>query len=247
MEELLFGLTPSEWWVWNYLIHLAKKQGGLNVTLPRPGEDPRAEKVFCRKHLKNLLKSLKSKRHLTGLIIPRSKSKKIEVFLPASRVGELEFPNKEKGCLEFPNKEGKGNRGFPITTLGKYPTPISEVITATLGDIDPGKLKLKEVIEKILELKQGELKKVITGTPLRELQEVERALEGLVRYKPKGKKLGIGARVFAMVRFLQSGGVIEKPQAWIDNVARAVEVEIWRDRLSESGGKLRSPATPGTS
>ncbi len=227
MEELLFGLTPAEWWVWNYLIYLARKQGGLNVTLPRPGEDPRAEKVFCRKHLKNIIKSLKSKRHLTNIIIPRSKSKRIEVFLPASKVGELEFPNREKGYLEFPNKEGMGNSSSPITTLGKNTTPISAVIQDTLPHYTAPQAKLKERLEKLLKLsKQGDLKGEIKAMNMMEQTEVFRIMRQICRFEPRGKKLSKAARLYAMVRFAQSGEAIEKAQAWIDKVAREAEREM---------------------
>ena len=72
-EELLFGLTPQEGWVWNYLLFLAERQGSAHIILPRPGEDLRAESVFGRKHLKTILKALRSKRHLTNLIFPSFK------------------------------------------------------------------------------------------------------------------------------------------------------------------------------
>jgi hypothetical protein len=252
MEELLFGLTPAEFWVWNYLIYLARSQGGLNITLPRPGEDPKAEKVFCRKHLKNLLKSLKGKRRLTHLIIPRSKAKRIEIFLPASKVGELEFRNREKGYLEFPNKEALGNRGSPKEGLGNCGSPNLAVIQATLGNLGPSQAKLKEKLEKLLkELKQGDLKKMILSLSNREIFEVTGALRQLLRVHPKGKKLSEQAKIYAMVRLLQAGDGIEKPQAWVDNVARAAEKEMrglaWKGVLSGSGGKLPSPKGSGDS
>src|SRR4030043_735221 len=133
MEELLFGLTPSEFWAWNYLLYLAKKQGDLHVFLPRPGEDPRAEKVFSRKHLKRILKSLKAKFRLTRLIIHRSKSRQIEVFLPASKIGDLGVLNNEQGYMGVPKKEGLETPRSPITTLGTFSTPINEEIATTLA------------------------------------------------------------------------------------------------------------------
>jgi hypothetical protein len=237
MEELLFGLTPSEFWVWNYLVYLVEVQRSCHIILPRPGEDLRAEKVFCRKHLKRILKSLRAKFHLTNLLIHRSKSKQIEVLVPASKIGDMGVPNVKEGCNGVSKNRGWGMPGSPIANLGTTMSPISEVITGLLPDLGPGKLKLKEVIEKIIELKQRDLKMAITSLGPRTVYELGRALEGLVRVKPKGKKLSIGARVFAMVRFLQSGADIEKPQAWIDNVARAVERELWSEKGKREPGK----------
>lgn len=245
MEELLFELTPAEWWVWNYLVLLARRQGSYHIILPRPGEDPRAEKTFCRKHLKNLLKSLKGKRRLTHLIIPRSKNKRIEVLIPASKIGELGFPNVEKGYLEFPKEEGLRNRGSPKATLGKFQTPIKEVITASLPSGGANQLSLREVIEKVLELSQEDLGKTLKGLGWERLEEVKSWLSLLVTVRPKGKNLSQAARVFAMVRFMQSSKTIERPQAWIDSVARAAEKELWKEGESGKSGRSQSHGGSG--
>ena len=95
-KELIFELTPAEFWAWNYLIYLARAQGNYHIILPRPGEDVQAEKVFSRKHQKRLLKALKAKLGFSYLLFPRSKTKHIEVVLPASRIGDLGVPNRER-------------------------------------------------------------------------------------------------------------------------------------------------------
>lgn len=244
MEELLFGLTPSEWWVWCYLIFLARKEGSTRVILPRPGGDPRAEKVFCRKHFKRILKSLRAKFYLTNLIIPRSKSKQIEVFLPASKIGDLEVPNIKKGYMEVPKKKGLGTRGSSITTLGTYPTPINDVIQATLPNCGPPKLKLKEKLESLLKLKQGDLKGEIKQLEQKEITLMGMLVRQICRFEPRGRKLNEQVKLFGMIRFLQEGDAILKPQAWIDTVARN-EAAVWEGKQwSETGsgdaGKSRS-------
>ena len=54
----------------------------------------------------------------------------------------------------------------------------------------------------------------------KELVELSKRLKGLCRYEPKGKKLSIQAKVYAVIRFIQEGEGIMKRQAWIDTVAR---------------------------
>lgn len=199
------------------------------MILPGPGQDPKAEKVFCRKHVKNILKSLKAKRHLTRLIFPKSKNRQIEVFLPASKIGELQFPNGEKGCLEFPNKEGVRNRCSPIKTLRNSSSPINEGIQATLGISPPAQLELKERIKELLSYKQGQLKKGLELMPPKELVEVGKALGRVCRYEPKAR-VSEQAKAYAVLRFLQEGEAITRPQAWLDQVARAREREIYGAR-----------------
>lgn len=233
MEKLLFGLTPSEFWALNYLVFLAQKQGSLQVILPAPGESPELEKVFSRRHLRRLLKSLRKNFILTKVIFPCRRGRSLMVFLPERLLGDmgvLKWPSTvERKDTQVPKQGSMGAPMSPNSGLRTCMSPVSEVITALLPDLGPGKLKLKEVIEKILELKQGDLKVELKGLGPRTLFEMERALGQVVKVRPRGEKLSIGARVFAMVRFLQSGGVIEKPQAWIDNVARAAERELWTD------------------
>jgi hypothetical protein len=246
MEDLLFGLTPAEFWVWNYLIYLARRQGSNHVILPRPGEDIKAEKVFGRKHIKNLIKRLKSKRHLTHIIFPRSKLNRIEVFLPVSVIGELQFPNKGKGLMEFPKSRERGNCNSPMTTLENKSSPISSEDQRTLPGSALGQLELNEKIKMLLKQKQGQLKKELQAMGPRDLVEVERVLKRVCRYEPKGKKLSLQAKVYAVVRFLQEGEAITKPQAWIDTVARQgqrdfEEARSWSGDSSGSVGRSQFP------
>lgn len=248
MEELLFGLTPSEWWAWCYLVFLAREQGGTHIILPRPGEDIRAEKVFCRKHFKRILKSLKAKFYLTHLIIPRSKSKRIEVFIPASKIGDLEVLNIKKGYMAMPKKTGLSSGESSINTLGTLQTHINEVIQATLPNYHLPKLKLKEKLESLLKLKQGDLKGGIEKLNKGEIYLLGLMVRQICRFEPRGKKLSEQVRLFAAIRFLQEGDAILRPQAWIDTVARKAaaiwEAKSWRE--TESGSDGRSRSLPGS-
>lgn len=219
MEELLFGLSPAEFWVWNYLVLQARRQGTNHVILPKPGEDKQLEKVYSRKQVKNILKALKVKRALTHIIIPRSKSNQIELFLPTSKIGEISFPNLEEGSMNFPNKGQRGCSISPITALGKSISPINNEDQRAFPDSAIPKLELNK-LEKLLKLKQGQLKRELLSHGPKELVELGKILKGLCRYEPKGRKLSIQAKVYAVVRFIQEGGGINKPQAWIDTVAR---------------------------
>jgi hypothetical protein len=236
MEDLLFGLTPAEWWVWSYLVLLAQEQGSAHIILPRPGEDQRAERVFSRKHLKRLLQSLRSKRALTNLIIPPSKNRQIEILIPASKIGDAHVLNGKKGDLGVPNIAARGTCMSPKSTLGTSMSPNNNIISIALPDCGPHQAKLKEKLEKLLKLKQQEIKGALDALKEREIFQARIAMRSLCRYEPKGNEISEKAKLYAVIRFIQSEE-IEKPQAWIDQVARAREREIWKEGLSGSDGK----------
>lgn len=243
-DELLFGLTPAEWWTWCYLVKLAHEQGSYHVILPRPGEDGRAEKIFGRKHIKNMLKALKAKRHLTLIVIPRSKNKQIEVFLPASKIGELQFPNVEKGYLQFPNKGTLGNPSSAKTALGNCDSPISEVIQATFPDLPPAQAKLKSYLQELVKLKQGDLKGEIKRLRPEVAQQILFMARQIAQVEPRSRKLSLQVRLFAVIRYIQEGQV-DKPQAWVDNVARAEERK-WKGASSGESGRSQFPGESGS-
>jgi hypothetical protein len=227
MEELLYGCSPAEWWVWSYLLLLAERQGSSHVILPRPGEDLAAEKVMTRRHLKRILKALRAKFHLTHLLIPRSKSKRIEVLLPAAKIGGLNVRNARKDDITDPNKAGLGAQKSRISGLRTFPPPISAIIQDTLPHYVEPQAKLKEKLEKLLKLsKQGDLKGEIARLGFEERQELFFAVRQISRFEPKSRKLSQAAKLYAMVRLLQSGEAIDRPQAWVDNVARRAEREM---------------------
>lgn len=226
MEKLLFGLTPAEFWVWNYLVLLARQQGGPAIIFPRPGEDPRAEKVFCRKHLKNLLKALKAKRHLTFLLFPKSKAGQIEITLPRSLIGELEFPKVKLREPGFPNNDARGNRSSPITPLGNSSSPNIVDIATTLAFFEPSQAKLKVKLDKLLKQKQGDLRKELLQLSNSEALEIRVGLGRVVRMNRQRSEPSDRAKLFAMVRFLQSSDAIDKPQAWLATVAREADKEM---------------------
>jgi hypothetical protein len=242
MEELLFGLTPAEFWLWNYLVLQARRQGSTHVILPRPGEDKQLDKVYSRKHVKRLLQALKAKRTLTHIIIPRSKSKQIELFLPASKIGDMGVPNSEKGCMGVPNKGERGASVSPINGLGTSMSPISSGSERTLCSSASPKLELKEELKKLLKLKQGQLKKELQAMGVQDLVEVETVMKRICRYQPRGRKLSIQAKVYAMVRFLQEGEAITKRQAWIDTVARQGQRDFeearWSTGVKDAAGEF---------
>lgn len=232
-EELLFGLTPAELWAWNYLLFLAEKQGSAHVILPRPGEDLKAEKIFCRKHLKNILKSLKAKRHLTNLIFPRSKARQIEVLLPASKIGELQFLKEEKRYLEFPNNKARGSHSSPIASLGNSSSPIIEVISGTLPENNPLQAKLKDSLKSLLKQKQqGELRVMIGALTEGEAYQHRVAIGSLCPHEPQGR-YGWKLKLFVIIRYLQDGSAIEKPQRWMNRVASVERAKFEGRGVSE--------------
>lgn len=220
MEEMLFKLTPAEWWTWCYLIYLARQQRDTHIILPRPGEDPKAEAVYSRKHLKRLLAALKAKWYLTQIIIPRSKAKRIEIFLPASKIRDMGVPNLRNGCKDVPNKEFLRTPRSAISSLGKPMSSIKDVILAILPETSPLQAKLKNSLKTFLELKpqkllRDEIAKISEG----EAYQLRGAIRQLCPHEPKGKRYGWKLKLFVIIRFLQEDQAIEKPQHWMNRVA----------------------------
>ena len=248
MRELLFGLTPAEFWAWNYLIYLARQQGTYHIILPRPGADVEAEKVFGRKHLKRLLKALKVKRHLTNLLIHNSKARQIEVLLPAAKVGDLGVPNLDQRDRQVPNDPPRGTARSPINPLRTCGSSIGEVISGVLPPEEVAQAKLKEKLERLLKLKQGCLKRELLDLTNKEVFQLGIVLRRLCKYLPKGKAISEPAKLYAMVRLIQAGETIESPQPWVDNVAREAQRELeqgWNGNLSGRAGKSPSHVASG--
>lgn len=247
MEDLLFGLTPSEFWVLNYLQYLAHKQGGCPIILPRPGEDARAEKVYSRKQLKRILKSLKSKYRLTRIIIPRSKSKQIEIYLSIREtrnfIGDTHVPNLRKDPMGVPNNGGLRTSRSAITPLGTPTSPINQGVSGGLAQITPSPSLSSSSFKELVELKQGDLKGEISSMEEGTARKMRFFAEGICKAHPKGKKLSDKAKLYAMIRLIQAAETVEKPQAYVDTVARVAEKEFYPDsRRSCRGGRREEPA-----
>jgi hypothetical protein len=196
-KELLFELRPAEFWVWNYLLVLAREQGGSPVTIPGPGKDPRVEKVYSRKHLIRLLRSLRRKACLTRIIIPRSKSNTIEVFIPISLIGEIHVLN-------------NGTSGTPMS-----PIHSSKSGTSSTSTFNKPSYSFKE----LKEAKQGELIKMIRGLDQVTVRRYRGVAERMIMREPRCK-VSEKAKLFAEMRYIQEDGNITRPQAWLDTVAR---------------------------
>jgi hypothetical protein len=219
MEKLLFELTPAQWWTWCYLIYLARQQRSTHIILPRPGEDPKVEVVYSRKHLKRLLAALKAKRYLTGIIIPRSKAKQIEIFLPASKIGDMGIPNIKNGCPDVPNQEAFGTPVSAISPLGTPMSPIEEIISATLPENSHLQAKLKNSLKTLLKLKpQKLLRDAIAKISEREAIQFTAMIRQISQKAPQGR-YNQKLKLFVIIRCLQEGQAIEKPQRWMNRVA----------------------------
>ena len=234
-KELLFGLTPAEWWTWSYLVFLAHRQGSTQVILPRPGEDPETEKIFSRKHLKRILKALKAKRHLTQIIIPRSKSQQITIFLPASKIGDMGVLNNLKGCTQVPNNSVLGTGASSKATLGTCTSPTLRIINDTWPNPTHLQAKLKEKLELLTKLKQGDLKGEIQGMAREVVRQLMIILRAVRAKEPRNKRLEQAVKLYAMIRYFQEEQLIERPQAWIDTVAREA-ARTWSATRSPGAG-----------
>lgn len=90
-----YDLTPGEWFILSYLKDLAEEQESMRVLLP-PGEDPRMEKNYTRRQVRRILHVLKEKKIIEQLIMPRSRSGRIEVFLQPVKPKAGETPALQK-------------------------------------------------------------------------------------------------------------------------------------------------------
>lgn len=242
MERALFGLTPGEFWVLNYLILLGKEQGSNHIILPRPGEDPRAEAVYSRDRLKRLLKSLKSKRSLTNLLIPKTKNRQIEVFLPARFLGAHTHPKEDLRVAGAPKLRGLGAPAQDKSGLGAQTHPKEEAKTGTCGNFEAPKLSfIKLELEKLIKLKQKNLNREIPEIEAGKLLRLRVFGEGIIGHQVRGR-VSEQAKLFAVIRFIQSEETIEKPGAWLATVARDAELIFSPAREGRGAG---APAREG--
>lgn len=228
LKNLLFGLTPAEFWALNYIILLAKEQGSNRVILPRPGEDQRAEKIYSRSRLKRLIKSLKAKRHLTHLIIPTSKNRQIEIYLPAKLLNAYTHPNRDLRASHAPKQGGSAPPTHPKQTLSASTHANKSIITEPWTKSASPKLSSSLLeIRKLIELKQGGLRGEIKKLSDQEAENLKRQTEAIIGREIRGKQ-SPKAKLYAAIRFMQSDETIKKPGAWLATVARLFEQETAR-------------------
>lgn len=207
---------------------LARRQGSRHVILPGPGDDPKAESIYSRKHLKRLIRSIKAKFPIQ-LIIPKGKFNRIEVILPSGDVG---VPQWERGGHGYTPITPEGYMGVPRSSVGVHGcTPIKEIISEAWVILGHSQAKLKSYIqERLLKAKQRCLRGQILKLSEREKQLLRQRLRDLIGCEPKGRALSGEARCYAMLRFLQAADDVKRPQAWLDNVARQAERDFEVDR-----------------
>jgi hypothetical protein len=102
----------------------------------------------------------------------------------------------------------------------------------------------------LLGLDQASLLKGIMSMELEDLVHLEGELARIAPMA-RGKKRTRKARVYAAMRFLQSGQDKAKPAAWVEAVAKRADYDMervgWRDDSSGSAGRSRSRVASGES
>jgi hypothetical protein len=102
----------------------------------------------------------------------------------------------------------------------------------------------------LLQLDQATLLKGIMSMEAVDLMDLE---EQLARVAPmaRGKKRTRRAKVYAAMRFLQSGQEKAKPAAWVEAVAKRADYDMervgWRDDSSGNAGRSPSRRASGES
>lgn len=221
---MLFELTPAEWWVWSYLVLLAREQGDSHIVIPRPGEDPRLERRMCRKNFKRVLHVLRKKMGITRLVIPASKNHRLEVYLQVSLLGDENVPQNIQGYKNVPQKGVLGDENIPQNGVGGQKSPPNGAggarVCHNLTDLQA---KLNSF--KARKAKQGEIMEMVLG-----LSEVEvRRCRGLMFQENKKSvraRVNEKAKLYAEVRYYLDHDMVRKPQAWLDTLAREAEVEM---------------------
>lgn len=242
--DLLFELTPGEYWVMGYLLRLAREQGGSPVAIPRPGGDPRLEAVFSRKHFKRLLKNLKKKAHISGVLMPRSKSKLITVYLAESlvrNIGDTHVPNVDLGDTHVPNNGRRGTPMSPIMTLGTPMSPIEPATTGVCTNLTNLQAKLKEIAlasrATSTKARQGKIRQMVRELSGDEVRQMRMMVTREIKKQPKAK-VSERAKLFAQIRYMQEEEKVGRPQAWLDTVAREAEEELSEGRPGPAVGLL---------
>lgn len=262
MDELLFKLTPPEFYVWAFLCSRASEQGGDLVAIPTKPPGPPGWKLYTRRHLKRILQSLETKKYLVitstpanqhqDLVVVISRRHRLDVDVQASR---HECPGDPPKAANLPSDQtwmsrqlNTGETGVLCTSgSGRTSAPGQEdSASASAKDLKALKASVKGVpvsFETLLGLDQATLLKGIMSMELEDLMHLEGELARIAPMA-RGKKRSRKARVYAAMRFLQSGQQKAKPAAWVEEVAKRADYEMerlgWKDDRSGEGGRSRS-------
>lgn len=241
MRRLLEKLSPAELWAWAYLCALAKEQGRDRVDIPVNALR------YSRRHLTRLLKALQSKTLLVFLTYPKNQHGKLEVAL--ARRSRLDI-NVEAACQACPGRSLEGPLSRVAPTLGVRQPGGAEagppgLPRACLDMLDDPErqlslsLEVSKKLKALVELEQKDLIKALAGLSAGIAEKLEDQLRLWVPF-PRSKKRSRAARLYAAIRYLQSGSCAQNPQAWVEGVAKKAEVQLWSETSSARSGRSQS-------
>jgi hypothetical protein len=127
--------------------------------------------------------------------------------------------NIKNGCPDVPNKEAFRTPRSTISPLGTPMSRIEEMISATLPENSPPQAKLKNSLITFLKLKpQKLLRDAIAKISEREVFQLTDMISQIYPQAPQGR-YNQKLKLFVIIRFLQEGQAIERPQRWMNRVA----------------------------
>jgi hypothetical protein len=263
VDEILFKLTPPEFYVWAYLCARALEQGGDLVAIPRKAPGPPGWRFYTRQHLKRILLGLEAKKYLVISTTPANQHQDLVVVI--TRYNRLNI-NVQPGRQEcsgnpqnsvtpsdgrtpmFRQEEGGEQEGVQLQEAGRTSTFEPGPSASASAKEKSLKASAKGVpvsLETLLRLDQETLLRGIMAMATEDLMELQQLLAGMAPVA-RGKRRTLKAKVFAAMRFLQSGHGAKKPEAWVEGVAKRTDYQMermsWRDDLSGSAGKSPSRA-----
>ena len=262
MDELLFKLTPPEFYVWAFLCSLAFDQDQDLVAIPPKVAGPPGWKFYSRQHLKRILKSLELKKFLVITHSPKNQYHDLVVAITRRRRLNIDVQAARHECSGSPPKkqDSPSTRTCMFKLVdedGPFVPEASGVSrTSTFRQADSASASAKDLkalkasakgvpvsLEAFLKLDQKSLQGEIMSLEAGELLELE---EEVARISPmaRGRRVSRRAKVYAAMRFLQGDGSIKNPAAWVESVAKRAQYDMerigWKDDRSGSAGRSQS-------
>jgi len=257
MDEVLFKLTPPEFYIWAFLCARANRQGNERVRVPRDDEEGQSLRLYTRRHLKRILQGLQDKKFLVILTSPKNQHGDLVVAI--GRRNRLDV-NVQAGAQECPGKGFDEGNFTPARTLGtgqerpgrsEGPGQVFCARTTAAGQTPQLSLssRVNKKLEALAEMDQVRLLRAVHGLNGEELEALE---SRVMRCAPmaRGKKRSRKAKVYAAIRYMQSQDQVKNPQAWAEGVAKRADADMekmrWSDASSGNAGRSQSPGRYAT-
>lgn len=244
MEAILEELSPAEYWVWGWLSNQWLSKGSPLVEIGRKCRPA----FYSRRQLIRLIRGLEKKNYLMmdhapknqyqGLVVVIDPRKCLDTHVRATsnaltkKSGQTGVPGQEcqgNGVLEgvsgsaLTRVSGRCEGGNPDESWPRGSCPDMGVKAPPQLSLS---LRFKESLKAWTEMGQGELMRRIKKLSREAMQEIKPEIMKLAPW-PRSGRVSEQAKLYAAVRYLQSGGQARKsPEAWVEGVARRAQRDL---------------------